>query len=257
MWFCSSGFGPGPSSGDRRRRRPNGLAGPKLSTKKNARHDEHHDQRPADERVARARLRNCAADRGGVAGEDQRPTAGSSPRAPTTSRRSCTAPACRRADLLDVRQREVAGDQRPLHHRRTPATAPPTRPARRSAAPCAARARCRVRDAVDRRQRTERDAARAPSSSPAWPSAPFRLAREHRASDSASQRRPGVGPAAIVVDGDVLVGVLDLDPVALERAVADDLAVDDHRDALLEDPARLAVVADRHRDAVERDRERR
>src|SRR6185436_7394756 len=58
----------------------------------------------------------------------------------------------------------------------------------------------------------------------------------------------------VAVGGDVLVGVLDLHPVTLERA-ADELAVDDHRLALLEDPAGLAVVADGERLAAEADRE--
>ena len=58
MWFCSSGFGPGPSVTPARPA-ANGSAGPKLSRAKNAVDDEHHDQRPADERVVGA-LRGSA-----------------------------------------------------------------------------------------------------------------------------------------------------------------------------------------------------
>ena len=91
---------------------------------------------------------------------------------------------------------------------------------------------------------------RASSISPARPSAAFRLA----ASTCRTPRRRSVDPVGVL--GLVLVGVLDLDPVALERAV-DELAVDDDGLALLEDPAGLALVAHRHRGAVEGDRERR
>ena len=157
----------------------------------------------------------------------------------------------RRADLLDVGQREVAGDQRPLHHDDREHGAR-RRTARRSAAPCAAR-RSPRRIAVDRADRAERSPRPAASIRPARPSAPFRLAAS-TSSDSASRRRPVV--EAVGVLGLVLVGVLDLDAVALERAV-DELAVDDDRLALLEDAARLAVVAHGQRRAVEGDRERR
>ena len=55
--------------------------------------DEHHDERPADERVVGA-APEAPPDGGREPGEDRRPTAGSSPRGPTTWRRRCTAPAC-------------------------------------------------------------------------------------------------------------------------------------------------------------------
>src|SRR5687767_3849208 len=54
----------------------------------------------------------------------------------------------------------------------------------------------------------------------------------------------------------VLVRVLHLDAVAVEQTLVVEPAVDDDGDALLEDPARVALVADRDGVAVETDSER-
>ena len=85
------------------------------------------------------------------------------------------------------------------------------------------------------------------SSSPARPRAAFTLAAIMAKRYRRSQAAAGFGIGEpLVVHRDVLLGVLDLDLVALQRAV-DDHAVDHDRDALLEDAARLAVVEHRHR----------
>ena len=54
------------------------------------RHDEHHDQRPADEHVVES-LAEPPRDRRREPRQDRRPRAGSSPRARSTSRRRCRA----------------------------------------------------------------------------------------------------------------------------------------------------------------------
>ena len=155
-----------------------------------------------------------------------------------------------RADLLDVGQREVAGDQRPLHHHdRQHGTG--RRTARRSGAPCAGgggrRGGCRRPWPSRRTSPTP-----ASSISPARPRAPFRLAAS-TSSDSAaawSWSRRSAFSASYSLE------CLTSTRSPSERA-ADQLAVDDDRLALLEDPARLALVAHGHRGAVEGDRERR
>ncbi len=152
-----------------------------------------------------------------------------------------------RPDLLDVGQREVAGDQRPLHHHDRQHGAGDAQPGvtRRQAQEAAVTAA----DAVDRGHRPERRR-RQRQHQPGPAEGAVQAGGEH-VSDSAGGLVEALG-----VLGLVLVGVLDLDPVAVER-VADQLAVDDDRLALLEDPARLPGVAHGHGGAVEGDRERR
>jgi hypothetical protein len=48
MWFCSSGFGPGPSSRGVGLTVVNGLAGPSIRAKKKAHTTNIGEQRPAD-----------------------------------------------------------------------------------------------------------------------------------------------------------------------------------------------------------------
>ena len=103
--------------------------------------------------------------------------------------------------------------------------------------------------AIDRRQRTERRR-REDEHQPGTPERAVQAGCEHDV-DSAGRRVEAFGILRLV-----LVGVLDLDAVTLERAVRQ-LAVDDDRLALLEDPSRLTVVAHRQRRSAERDRERR
>ena len=78
-------------------------------------HDEHHGEGPADEWVPGA-APEAPADGSGEAGQDDdpqqdRPLEGRPHRGHVVERRRGAG-----ADLLDVGQREVAGDQRPLHH---------------------------------------------------------------------------------------------------------------------------------------------
>ena len=80
------------------------------------RHREHHHQRPGDQRVIEP-VAVAAHDHGGVDGEDQQPQQDAAleraPQGRDVEQRRRVA----RADLLDVVEGEVAGDQRPLHHR--------------------------------------------------------------------------------------------------------------------------------------------
>ena len=73
MWFCSSGFGPGPSiAGTAGRRTGRGSPATSIRPKKNARDGEHGDQGPGHQRVVEPAPE--LVDHGQqVAGEDQRP----------------------------------------------------------------------------------------------------------------------------------------------------------------------------------------
>ena len=98
-------------------RRPGGerVGGAEAQHREERRHDEHHDQRPADEDVVGA-LAEPPGDRGREPRQDQRPQQdrsleGRPHRGDVVQHRRVG-----RADLLDVGEREVAGDQCPLHH---------------------------------------------------------------------------------------------------------------------------------------------
>ena len=114
MWFCSSGLGPGPlvmpgAPG------ANGSAGTEAEQREERQHHEHHDQRPPDEHIVGA-LAEPPGDRCGETGEGQHPQQDRAlerrpHRSDVVERRGVSRP-----DLLDIGEREVAGDQRSLHH---------------------------------------------------------------------------------------------------------------------------------------------
>ena len=115
--------------------------------------DEHHDERPADERVLGAPP-EAPPDGCGEAGEDHDPQQdraleGRPHGGDVVEQRGAV-----RTDLLDVRQREVAGDQCPLHHHDRQHGAGDAQPGvtRRQAKEAAVTAV----DAVDRGHRAER-----------------------------------------------------------------------------------------------------
>ena len=114
MWFWSSGFGPGPSVTPMAPA-PNGSAGPKLIAAKNAAIT-YITINAHPTSTSLVRDAEPPRDRRGVPAEDQRPQQdrtlqGRPHRGEVVERRRVGGP-----DLLHVRHREVAGDQRPLHH---------------------------------------------------------------------------------------------------------------------------------------------
>ena len=115
-WFCSSGFGPRPSSGTVRQRW-NGLAGPSMSAKKNSATTSPATVATATSGSAAALAEPVRHERE-VAAEDQRPQQDRAlERGPQPGDREEQ----RRAGgvvLGDVAEREVVADQRPLHRAR-------------------------------------------------------------------------------------------------------------------------------------------
>ena len=115
MWFCSSGLGPGTVEAGRDDGRRERVGRAEAEQGEERHDDEHHDEGPADERVLGAAA-EAPPDGGGEPGQDDdpqqdRPLERRPHRGDVVQRRRR-----RRPDLLDVGQREVAGDQRPLHH---------------------------------------------------------------------------------------------------------------------------------------------
>ena len=270
MWFCSSGFGPGPErdtggAGGERVRRSEG------QRREERRHDEHHDQRPADEHVVAA-LAEPPRDGGGERREGQRPQQDR-----TLERRPhrCDVVQRRRvgrADLLDVGEREVAGDQGTLHHHHGEHAADERQEGIRRS--LAAQPRVAAADADDGHDDAEHTRGQHQQHA-GLADRRVGAGREHRHGPSSGNgvghRRiglddPAVGATAgfaaeirgvlhpLVVDRHVLVGVAHLDAIALQLAVLD-RAVHDDGQALAEDAAGLPVVPHRHRRTVERDRE--
>ena len=156
---------------------------------------------------------------------------------------------------MDVGEREVAGDQRPLHHQRGDRRSGEAQAGvdrRLAQQPAVARPHAEHRDdhATGSGGESEDDAGLAECGVGAY--------SEHRPLQPrrAVQLGARVGLDAVGVGRLVFVGVLDLDLVALEHAV-DEAAVDDDGLAFGEDPARLALVAHGDGGIAEHDGERR
>ncbi len=114
MWFCRSGFGPGPlvTPGGARSER---IGRTEAEHREERRDHEHHDERPAHEDIVGA-VTEPPRHGGGEHAQGERPEQDRPferrPHGGDVVQRRRVG----RADLLDVRHREVAGDQRPLHH---------------------------------------------------------------------------------------------------------------------------------------------
>ena len=177
MWFCSSGFGPGPSVGIAPAHLPERVGRPEHQQEEERRRRRTASRAPSRRagrsrrRAEVARRRPRCSRRGSSAHSRIEPSSALHSAAKLNSGGVVVD-----ADLGDVGEREVAGDQRPLHRRRRRARAPSEHDADVDAARCASEVRLVAHEADDEVMIAEQRRAEAEARRPAMPSAAFTAA---------------------------------------------------------------------------------